>query len=324
MAQVVLGQLAAQLIEDRLVAGAGRLQVALQGAQGHVEPRGDPFLARQAVAEHLAQHRADPQRQRLVVLQAVEQPHGVRLQGAQQAGIGLAQRQTQILQRGQQRAVRLLEQHRTAEHPLVVLDPAARRQRMLELYATGGMLHAGDPAPVMQPGRQHVLDQVSAHRLVRMPAVPAQAHLAILLLDVTGAHVADQPLVGQDARHRLAEGGAVHGDVAEHAPRAGLHVARRMQAEQRIGGLPQQVFEQPLVLFAGHPLAVVGQALGAQPGGLPRRRAVQAEGLGMAQVLEQDGNRRIAECLHARRVFGSIGECAWPDRTVTATRGWLV
>lgn len=51
MQQVVLGQFAAQFVEGLLVAAAGLLQVALQGAYGHAELLRHPFLARQAVLE---------------------------------------------------------------------------------------------------------------------------------------------------------------------------------------------------------------------------------------------------------------------------------
>ncbi|MNG25023.1 hypothetical protein D3C84_1098170 [compost metagenome] len=66
----MLGQIAAQFIEYLLVAGAGLLQVALQGAHRHVELLRHAFLAWQTVLEQQAQGVLHPLWQRLVVIQS--------------------------------------------------------------------------------------------------------------------------------------------------------------------------------------------------------------------------------------------------------------
>lgn len=109
--------------------------------------------------------------------------------------------------------------------------------------------------------------------------------------------------VGHDAAHGLAEGGTVHGDIAEHAPRAGLDETRRVQAEQRVAGHLQQMRQQAFVYLAGNPLAIVGQILRLDTGCRERTVDIQTELFGLAQVFEQGGNRGIAEVFHGFFLF---------------------
>ncbi|MNJ49128.1 hypothetical protein D3C77_443450 [compost metagenome] len=105
---------------------------------------------------------------------------------------------------------------------------------MLEPDLARGVVAVGDPARVQQPGGQHVLDHVAADVRRLVATVPDQPQVVGGRLQAADAHVADQFLVGRDAADGFAQGRAVHGDVAEHAPRAGLDEAPGMQAEQRI------------------------------------------------------------------------------------------
>ncbi|MNN41315.1 hypothetical protein D3C81_1554290 [compost metagenome] len=129
-------------------------------------------------------------------------------------------------------------------------------------------------------------------------AGPDQPHMACARLQARHAHVSHQLFVRHDARHRLAEAGAVHGDVAEHAPRAGLDVARRMQAEQRVAGAFGEIAEQAFVGLAGQALGVVAELLAGQAGGLEGGVDLQAELFGVTQVFMQGGNRSLAEGMH--------------------------
>lgn len=131
-----------------------------------------------------------------------------------------------------------------------------------------------------------------------MPTAPDQFDLIIGGLDPAYPHIADQFLVGHDAAHGFAQGGAVHRDVAQHAPGAGLHVTRAMQAEQRVAGDLQQVRQQPFMGFPRNAFAVVGQIRRVYPGGGQRLVDIQAQVLGVAQVFEQVGNRGVAEVVH--------------------------
>ena len=99
-----------------------------------------------------------------------------------------------------------------------------------------------------------------------------------------------------------------------------------MQAEQRVAGHLHQVMQQAFMGFAGNAFAVVGQIFESHAGGVARSLQIQAEGFGMAQVLEQGGDRGIAEGQHGFLVvlLVMIGDSRWPDPTVTGAGGWLV
>ena len=101
---------------------------------------------------------------------------------------------------------------------------------------------------------------------------------------------------------------------------------RGMQAEQRVAGHLDQVLQQAFVALAGNPPAVVGEVLGLQAGGAQGGVAVQAQVVGMAQVLQQGGNGGIAERVHGFFLFWVvlIGDSRCPDQTVTLRGGWLV
>ncbi|MCY1240129.1 hypothetical protein D9M72_529620 [compost metagenome] len=176
----------------------------------------------------------------------------------------------------------------TGRPGLGVLEPDFPRRK----------LHVGDPAGVEQPGGEHVLYHVAADRRVLVAAVPDHPYLIAVGFHAAHTHVAHQFLVGGDAVHGFAQGGAVHGDVAQNAPGSGLHVARRMQAEQDVAGFPDQVGQQALVGFAGQALAVVRQVVRADTGRGQGGGLIHAKLFCMAQVLEKCGNRGIAERLH--------------------------
>ena len=55
--------------------------------------------------------------------------------------------------------------------------------------------------------------------------------------------------------------------------------------------------------LAGNPLAVVGQILRLNAGGRQRTVDIQTELFGLAQVLEQGGNRGVAEVFHGFFLF---------------------
>lgn len=221
-------------------------------------------------------------------------------QGAQQRRVGLAQRQRQVVQWYQQRRTGLGEAHRTAEEGLVVFHAGSVRQVVFQPDLVRRTFQVGDPARVEDPGSQDVLDHVAPYQGCLVAAVPDQPDLPAGRLDAAGAHVADQLLVGRDAAHGLAQGGAVHRDVAEHAPGAGLDEARRMQAEQGIAGMLAEIAEQALVGFARQALAIVVELVGLEAGGGQGRGDVQAEPFGVAQVLQQGRNRGGAKGLHGR------------------------
>mgnify|MGYP003601397350 CR=1 FL=1 len=147
-------------------------------------------------------------------------------QGAQQLRIGLAQGCLQVTQGRHQGRAGLLEQHRATEEVLVLAELRAVRQRVFEQHLAWRQFGVGDPAGIHQPGRQHVLHHMPADARRLVAAVPDQADLVMDHFGAAGAHVAHQFFERHDAVHCLAQGRAVHGDVAEHAPRVGQHEAR--------------------------------------------------------------------------------------------------
>ncbi|MDT4854030.1 hypothetical protein FQZ97_883170 [compost metagenome] len=295
--------------------------MALQGAQVHAEALGDALLARQAVLQQLAQCIADLLWKRLVAIQFGDERRGMFFQGAQQIGIGLAQRLGEQFQRHQQRVAGLPEAHRAAEQPLVLANIHVRLS-MLEPDFPRRRLAVGDPARVQQPGCQHVFHHVPADFTRPVAAIPDQSNVVVVRLQTAYAHVADEFFVRHDARHRLAEIGAVHGDVAEHAPRAGLHELCGAKAEQRIAGALAELAEQAFVGLAGQALAVVVELGAGQADGLEDDVDIHAEALGMAQIAMQGGNGGLAEAMHSSCV--PIGNSCCPDPPVTGAGGWLV
>ena len=125
-------------------------------------------------------------------------------------------------------------------------------------------------------------------------------HLDVITgrLDPADTHITHQFFIGHDAAHGFAEGGTVHGDIAQHAPGARLHKTRTMQAKQRVIGCLQQMAEQALVGFTGDAFAVVGQFSGVNAGCRQGLIGIQTQLLGMAQVFEQGGHRGVAEVFH--------------------------
>lgn len=259
------------------------------------------------------------------------------LQSAQQRRVGLAQRQRQVVQRYQQRRTGLGEAYRTAEEGLVVFHAGSVRQVVFQPDLVRRTFQVGDPARVEDPGSQDVLDHVAPYQGCLVAAVPDQPDLPAGRLDAAGAHVADQLLVGRDAAHGLAQGGAVHRDVAEHAPGAGLDETRRMQAEQGIAGMLAEIAEQALVGFARQALAIVVELVGLEAGGgqgramsRPSRSAwrryfsragTEVEPrVCMVVVLVVAGGTGRPACVPA--VLIGHRECL--DPTVTGEGGWLV
>ncbi|MNP03142.1 hypothetical protein D3C76_950170 [compost metagenome] len=174
---------------------------------------------------------------------------------------------------------------------------------MFEPHRGRRQLGVGDPARILQPGTKDVFHQVAADARALVAAGPDQVHVLALRFGAADAHVTHQLLERHDAIHGIAQGRAVHGDVAQHAPGVGQHESRRVEAEQRIAGMLAKVIEQTFMGFAWHAQAVVAQLLGLQPGYRKRRFNGHAQLFGMTHVLEQRGNRAVAEGLHDRVPF---------------------
>lgn len=277
------------------------MQLALQGAHRHRQLFGHLLLARQALLEQLAQGVFDLQRQGCI-FQRRHQAQGMLFQGAQQLRVGLAQWQLQVFHGRQQGRAALLEQHRAAKEIFVLFAPGVVRQRVLEPHGAGRERGVGDPARIQQPGGQHILHHVPSGFGALMAATPDQPHLAIDHLGAADPHVAHQFFKGHDAVHRLAQGRAVHGDVAQHAPRVGQDEPRRMQAEQGVAGVGAEVVEQAFVNLHRQAQAVVAQLPGLQAGSGQCRSDREAQLFGMAQVFEQRRDRGVAK---------GHGEASW-------------
>ncbi|MNZ64776.1 hypothetical protein D3C78_829500 [compost metagenome] len=149
-----------------------------------------------------------------------------------------------------------------------------------------------------------------------MATGPDQVHVVALEFGAADPHVAHQLLEGHDPAHGIAQGRAVHGDVAQHAPRVGQDKTRRIEPEQRVARVFAEVVEQAFMGFARQAQAVVAQLSGLQPGRRQRRLDGHAQLFGVTHVFEQRGNRGVAKGLHDRvpLIEARAGAGEYPER----------
>ncbi|MDT4855069.1 hypothetical protein FQZ97_894080 [compost metagenome] len=96
----------------------------------------------------------------VALAQLAEQAFGIAVEQPAYLGVGLAQGRSQQAPGKDQGVVRLVEQHRAAEDPLVL--GGVGRRRMLEAHLGGWDVQPGDPAAEGHPASQGLFGQQGA------------------------------------------------------------------------------------------------------------------------------------------------------------------
>lgn len=287
------GQVAADLVLQRLVALPFQGQLAAQGRGRHEEMPGERVRVRPASRPQAAQVGLDPRRQALRIAIA-DQDVGRRAeQEASQLPLVAADRQSQAVGIEQQAAEGTGETQVVAEHHPVVLDVVRLRTAQVD--------GQDRDAPADQPAGQAMGDHpqgevgqrspVPARRLVeddfRQAAAALQARLEVVEL---------QAEESQDAGQRRFQGLLVD-RAAAHESEAATLQAPRVHAEELVVHAPSQIQPEPRIGVRGDPRVGFAEQLRIDTGGL--------EDLPLLAALPAPLHQRLADQAHRDGALGA-------------------